>query len=81
MRRNPLKLLYQLFLCCIFSLRKVRATRGGSGSGSGVEPIDVRLRELITTEVTRDILDVTSTIFGTVKEGIMDIMEERLMLL
>ena len=59
-------------------------TRGGSGlgsgsrsgSGSGAEPIDERLRDLIATEVTHDILDATPMIFGTIKEGIMEIMEE-----
>ena len=47
------------------------------GSGSSVEPVDERLRELIATEVTPDILDATPVIFGTIKEGILDLMEER----
>ena len=55
----------------------VMITRGGLGSGSGsrsgsssgVEPIDERLHELITTDVIRGILDATQVIFGTVKEG------------
>ena len=59
---------------------------GGSGSGSGsgagsgdaTDVIDERLRELIAAEVTRGILDATPVIFGMVKEGIMEIMEERL---
>ena len=57
---------------------------GGSGSGSGAgsggptDGIDERLRELIAAEVTRGILDATPVIFGTVKEGMMEIMEERL---
>ena len=46
------------------------------GSGSGVEPIDERLRDLIATEVTRGILDGTPVIPCTVKEVIMEIMEE-----
>ena len=50
----------------------------GSGSGSGADPIDERLRELIIAEVTHDILDASLVIFGTVKEGIMEIMEEQL---
>ena len=50
----------------------------GSGSGFGAEPIDERLHELIEAEVTRGILDATPVIFGTVKEGIIEIMEEQL---
>ena len=38
----------------------------------------MRLCELIASEVTRGIHDATPIIFGTVKEGIMEIMEERL---
>ena len=34
--------------------------------------------DLITTEVTRGLLDATPMIFGTIKEGIIEIMEERL---
>ena len=54
------------------------ATQGGSGSALGVEPIDERLHELVAAEVTCGILDATPMIFGTVKEGIMKIMKERL---
>ena len=48
------------------------------GSGDGTKPIDERLCELIAVEVMRGILDATPIIFGTVKEGMMEIMEERL---
>ena len=50
----------------------------GSGSGDGTEPIDETLRELIASEVTRVILDATPVIFGIVREGIIEIMEEQL---
>ena len=57
-------------------------SRSGSGSGAGsgdiIDIIDERLRELVAAEVTRGILDVTLVIFGTAKEGIMEIMEQRL---
>ena len=84
MGRNPIEPLYLSML--YFQLRMVMTMRGGSvsrsgsglGSGLGVEPIDERLCKLIATEVTRDILDATPLIFGTIKEGIMEIMEERL---
>ena len=49
-----------------------------SGSGDGTKPIDERLHELIAVDLTRVILDATPVIFGTVKEGMMEIMEERL---
>ena len=52
------------------------STRGprlgsGSGSGFGEDPIDERLHDLITVEVTRCICDATPMIFGTIKEVIM----------
>ena len=76
--RTSLSMVYMLY----FQLKMMMATRGGSclgsDSGPGVEPIDERLRELITFEVTRGILDVTPVIFGTVKEGIREFMEKRL---
>ena len=50
----------------------------GAGSGDTTDVIDERLHELVASEVTRGILDATPVIFGTVKEGIMEIMEERL---
>ena len=45
----------------------------GSGSGSGAEQLEERMRELISVEVMRSILDQTPVIFGTVKEGILEI--------
>ena len=50
----------------------------GSGSGSGTEPIEERLREFITSEITRGILESTPIIFGSIKEGIVEMMEDRL---
>ena len=63
----------------------VKTTRGGlssgsgfgSGSGSGANPIDKRLREFITAEVTLGIVDATLLLFGTLKEGIMELMDKR----
>ena len=40
--------------------------------------MDERLRNLIANEVTRGILNATLVIFGIVKEGIMEIMDEML---
>ena len=48
----------------------------GVGSGDTIDVIDERLRELIAAEVSKGILDATPIIFGTVKEGIMDLTEE-----
>ena len=50
----------------------------GSGSGAGTDPIDEQMWEFIQSEITRNILEQTPMIFGTVKEGIMEILEERL---
>ena len=46
-------------------------TGSGSSSGSSSEPVNERLCELITTEVSRDILDATPMIFCTIKEEIL----------
>ena len=54
------------------------ALGSGSSSGMGFEPIDDGLREFITYEITRGILDVTPVMFGSIKEGIMELMEDRL---
>ena len=43
----------------------------------GVEPIDERIREFISSEITRGFLEVTPVIFGTIKEGIMELLDER----
>ena len=50
----------------------------GSGSGSGSEPVDEGLREFIASEITRGILESTPILFGSIKEGIMELMEDRL---
>ena len=47
----------------------------GSGSGSGSEPVDEGLREFIASEITRGILESTPIIFGSIKEGIIELME------
>ena len=36
------------------------------------------MREFILSEITRVILEQTHVIFGTIKEGIMEIMQEHL---
>lgn len=54
------------------------SAREGSGSGSGAEQLEERMRELISAKVTRNILAKTPVIFGTVKEGILEILDERL---
>ena len=53
-------------------------TEEGSNSDSGVEQLEERMREFISTEITRNILDQTPVIFGMVKEGILEILDERL---
>ena len=52
--------------------------REGSGSGLGIEQLKERMREIVSAEITCDILDQTPMIFGTVKEGILEILDERL---
>ena len=50
----------------------------GSGSGAGSEPVDDGLREFIASEITRGILEATPVIFRSIKEGIIELMEDRL---
>ena len=50
----------------------------GSGLGSRVGHMDDQMREFISSEITRNILEKTYVIFGTIKEGIMEILDEHL---
>ena len=46
----------------------------GFGSGSCVEPIDERVCKFIMFEITRGILDATPVMFGTINEGIIELL-------
>ena len=50
----------------------------GSGSGSRAWIMDYQMREFISFEITCNILEQTHKIFGAIKEGIMEILDERL---
>nr|KAJ0216168.1 hypothetical protein LSAT_V11C300131450 [Lactuca sativa] len=67
---------------CMVTLRErpVGGSGSGSGSGSGAgsEPVDDGLREFIASEITRGILEATPVIFGSIKEGIIELMEDHL---
>ena len=39
----------------------------GEGSGSGSGPLDERMLDFISSEITRSILEQTLLIFGTIK--------------
>ena len=52
--------------------------REGSGSGSGAEHLDEQTREFISSEVMCSILEQTHVIFGSVKEGILELLVEKL---
>ena len=52
----------------------------GSGSGVGSEQVDDGLREFIAFEITRGMLDSNPFIFGSIKEGIVELMEDHLWL-
>ena len=68
----------------IFSMVTTRHGMGGSGSGStsglgvGSEQVDDGLHEFITFETTRGKLESTPVTFGSIKEGIIELMEDRL---
>ena len=46
--------------------------------GSGSEQVDEGLREFIASEITRGILESTPIIFRSIKERILELMEDRL---
>lgn len=48
----------------------------GLGVGAGSEQVDDELCEFITSEITRGILEATPVIFGSIKEGIIELMED-----
>ena len=54
-----------------------RPAVGSVGEGSGSKPVDEGLREFIVSEITRGILESTPIIFGSIKEGILELMEDR----
>ena len=63
----------------LFSM--VMSTSGeglGLGSGSDVEAIDEKIHELVMSEITRSMLDATPVMFGTIKEGVMELLDEHL---
>lgn len=43
----------------------------------GTEPIDEGLCRCIMSEITREILDETSMMYGSIEEDIIELMEER----
>ena len=71
-----------VMMYCRMVVLRPRPAVGSSGEGSGLglssEPVDERLREFIASEITRGILDATPVIFGSIKEGIVELMEDRL---
>ena len=48
----------------------------GSCAGSGAGQLDDQMREFISCEIMRSILEQTLVIFGSVKEGILEILDE-----
>lgn len=50
----------------------------GSGSRSGAKPMDKRIHKYIKSQITRGISDATHVMFGTIKEEIMELLNERL---
>lgn len=67
--------------------KMVMVTRHGSGpsfgigSGSGVVLSEAELRELLASEILQAILEETPIMFGMIKEGVIDLMDERMRVL
>ena len=51
-------------------------TGSGSSLGVGSEQVDGRLREFIASEIMRGILEAIPIIYGLIKEGIIELMED-----
>ena len=50
----------------------------GFDSGAGIELINTRMQEFISSEITRGILEWTPVVFGSVKEGILELLDGHL---
>ncbi|XP_052621903.1 uncharacterized protein LOC111883756 [Lactuca sativa] len=72
------RVLEKNYLLSMVTLRERPVGGSGSGSGAGSEPVDDGLREFIASEITRGILEATPVIFGSIKEGIIELMGDRL---
>ena len=47
----------------------------GSGSGSRAGQLDVQMRDFISAEIMRNIIDQTPVIFGSIKEAIVELID------
>ena len=50
----------------------------GSGSGFGAGPLDDQMRDFISAEIMRNIIDQTPVIFGSIREAIVELMDSHL---
>ena len=72
---------FLMILLFIFSMMATRGPSGpseGSSLGSRSGHMDDQIQEFISSEITHSIFEQTPVIFGTIKEGIMVLMNERL---
>ena len=69
---------YVLIIIWFLFSKVMRSHGGGSGSSSSTKPIEERMQEFILSKIARSILEQTLVIFGTIKEGIMELLDERL---
>ena len=53
-------------------------TAEGSGLGSGAGQLDDQMRDFISTEITRNIIDQTPVIFGSVREAVVELIDSHL---
>ena len=50
----------------------------GSSSGFGAGQLDDQMRDFISAEIMRNIIDQTPVIFGSVREAIVELMDSHL---
>ena len=84
--RNPSAVVCKLIRnCYIFSMVMLRelpvsssGVEEGSGSGFRAGQLDDQMRDFISAEIMRNIIDQTPVIFGSVREAIVELMDSHL---
>ena len=65
-----------LYFHMVITRSGVGGLGSGFGLGSGTKLIDEGFHKFITSNIMRGILDATAVMFGTINEGIVEMMEE-----
>ena len=76
------KLIRNCYIFSMVTLRELPVSSSGTGEGSGsgyrVGQLDDQMRNFISAEIMRNIIDQTLVIFGSVREAIVELMDNHL---